>query len=68
VDHITPLARGGHEAPYNLAPACGSCNSGKHDRLLDEWRADRLAHALGCSLAVAAEYALQRGGVLLLTT
>lgn len=55
VDHVRPLARGGHEAEYNLVPACGSCNSSKHDRLLTDWDPVRVAHAAACSPAVAAE-------------
>lgn len=53
VDHIIPLARGGHEAEYNLVPACGTCNSSKGDRLLIEWRGDRISHAVRVSDKVA---------------
>jgi 5-methylcytosine-specific restriction endonuclease McrA len=59
VDHIRPLARGGHEAEYNLVPACGPCNYSKHDRLLADWRPDRVAHAVAVSPLVAAEYERQ---------
>lgn len=37
-DHIVPLSRGGQHAIGNLLPACRSCNSQKHTRLLVEWR------------------------------
>jgi hypothetical protein len=64
VDHVCPLARGGYEAEYNLVPACGPCNSSKHDRLLTEWRPERVAHAVACSPVVAAEYIRQLGEAL----
>jgi len=33
VDHVTPLAQGGHPTdPANLAAACASCNARKGDR------------------------------------
>lgn len=59
VDHVTPLARGGHEAEYNLVPACGSCNSSKGAKLLPEWTTARVAHAVLCSEKVAAQLDLQ---------
>jgi 5-methylcytosine-specific restriction endonuclease McrA len=59
VDHILPLSRGGHEILENLAPACQSCNSSKNDRLLTEWRPDRVDHAVAASLLVRAEYERQ---------
>jgi 5-methylcytosine-specific restriction endonuclease McrA len=57
VDHVWPLARGGPEHESNLVPACTPCNSSKHDRLLTEWRPDRVARAVACSSTVAAEWA-----------
>jgi 5-methylcytosine-specific restriction endonuclease McrA len=54
VDHIVPLARGGHEAPYNLVPACQPCNSSKGARLLAEWDQVRVAYAMQASAKVAA--------------
>jgi 5-methylcytosine-specific restriction endonuclease McrA len=33
VEHKIPLAKGGSNWPANLAPACGSCNRSKGDRL-----------------------------------
>jgi HNH endonuclease len=55
VDHIRPLTRGGHEAEYNLAPACAPCNKSKGRKLLTEWDAARVAHAAARSPMVAAE-------------
>lgn len=37
IDHVVPLARGGKHEVDNLAPACGSCNSSKNDKLLEDW-------------------------------
>lgn len=34
IDHITPITKGGTSEWENLAPACGSCNSSKGNRLL----------------------------------
>lgn len=31
VDHFHPIAGGGADAPWNLVPACASCNSSKND-------------------------------------
>ena len=59
IDHIRPLARGGHEVEANLVPACRSCNSSKSDRLLTEWRPDRVARAVAVSPLVQAEYERQ---------
>lgn len=59
VDHIRPLARGGHEATYNLTPACASCNYDKRTLLLTEWQADRVAHGVRACPKVAAEYRRQ---------
>ena len=59
VDHIRALARGGHEIPENLVPACRSCNSSKSDRLLTEWRPARVARAVIASPLVRAEYERQ---------
>ena len=59
VDHVRPLARGGCEVAGNLVPACGSCNRSKNDRLLTEWRPDRVMYAISTSALVAAEYARQ---------
>jgi hypothetical protein len=64
VDHVRPLARGGHEAEYNLAPACISCNSSKHDRLLTEWDPVRVAHGVAHSAAIAAELEREKADLL----
>lgn len=37
IDHVTPISRGGLDAPDNVVPACQSCNSSKGSRLLSEW-------------------------------
>lgn len=37
-DHIVPLARGGNHSEGNLQPLCLSCNSGKQDKLMSEWK------------------------------
>jgi len=55
VDHIRPLALGGHEARYNLAPACRPCNQSKGGKLLIHWDPARVAHGAAHSPAVAAE-------------
>jgi len=54
-DHIRPLALGGHEARYNLAPACQRCNQSKGGKLLIHWDPVRVAHGVAHSSAVAAE-------------
>lgn len=55
VDHIRPLARGGHEVEYNLVPACARCNKSKNAKLLTEWDQVRVAHGAVHSSIVAAE-------------
>jgi hypothetical protein len=57
VDHVRPLARGGWEHRDNLVPACAWCNGSKGDRLLTEWRPDRVEHGALASPLVAAELA-----------
>jgi 5-methylcytosine-specific restriction endonuclease McrA len=37
LDHIIPLARGGHHVPGNTQIICHSCNASKKHRPLDEW-------------------------------
>jgi len=36
-DHVIPITLGGHDAVYNVVPACKSCNSSKHNKPLNEW-------------------------------
>ena len=55
VDHIRPLVLGGHEARYNLAPACQPCNQSKGAKLLIHWDPVRVAHGAAHFPAVAAE-------------
>jgi len=37
LDHIVPLSKGGKHISENLLVACGSCNSSKGAKLLEEW-------------------------------
>ena len=39
IDHVVPRIKGGSAAPDNEVPACGSCNSAKGQRTVDEFRA-----------------------------
>ncbi|MFF1597715.1 HNH endonuclease [Streptomyces mirabilis] len=39
LDHVTPIAKGGADAEWNLVPACTSCNSSKGAKTLAEWAA-----------------------------
>lgn len=55
VDHVRPLTQGGHEAEYNLVPACRTCNSSKGGKLLILWDPVRVAHGAASSPVVAAE-------------
>lgn len=41
LDHVVPIARGGHHAIGNLLPACSRCNLSKYVRLLVEWKHGR---------------------------
>jgi hypothetical protein len=38
MDHLVPLARGGHHSIGNIVPACDRCNSKKGEYLLTEWK------------------------------
>jgi ribosomal protein L32E len=37
IDHVEAIANGGPHTMQNIVPACGSCNSSKHDRELVDW-------------------------------
>jgi 5-methylcytosine-specific restriction endonuclease McrA len=39
VEHVIPLARGGHHVWANIVLACWACNLSKNRLTLDEWRA-----------------------------
>lgn len=41
MDHVIPLIRGGTNYEGNLTPVCRSCNSGKREWFLTEWRTGR---------------------------
>lgn len=34
LDHVIPLSKGGKHTASNIVPACGPCNSQKHDKIL----------------------------------
>ncbi|WP_165401357.1 HNH endonuclease [Herbihabitans rhizosphaerae] len=42
IDHVQPLALGGADAPWNVAPACKSCNLSKGKKALAAWLPGRL--------------------------
>lgn len=50
LDHVIPISRGGVDGIGNLIPACWSCNSSKHQKLIIEWQCglpaliDEMAH------------------------
>jgi HNH endonuclease len=46
VDHITPQTRGGSDTEANKVPCCQPCNSSKSSKLLTEWDAYRVLHAV----------------------
>ena len=35
-DHVTPVSKGGHNTREDVVPACRSCNSKKHNNILEE--------------------------------
>lgn len=37
VDHVLALSSGGPDDPWNLAPACRSCNASKGNREVESW-------------------------------
>ena len=38
IDHIIPLSKGGTNFLDNLQPLCGSCNSGKNNHVIIDYR------------------------------
>lgn len=34
-DHVIPISKGGNNTKENIVPACRSCNSRKHDKVVD---------------------------------
>lgn len=38
LDHLTPLARGGADAPFNIVVACLACNQDKAEKTLEEYQ------------------------------
>ena len=39
LDHVVPLHHGGADEPFNMFPACRSCNHYKRNADLERWRA-----------------------------
>lgn len=42
IDHIIPISRGGSHSIGNLVPACLSCNRSKNNKLLVEWKLQKV--------------------------
>lgn len=42
IDHIVPISKGGNHSIGNLTSACKSCNSSKKDKLLIQWKKEKL--------------------------
>jgi 5-methylcytosine-specific restriction endonuclease McrA len=42
IDHVMPVSKGGRNSIGNLLPACRTCNSEKHAKLLIVWRLQRI--------------------------
>ena len=41
VDHFVPLAAGGKFEAANVIPLCETCNKVKHDKLPEQWLANK---------------------------
>lgn len=37
VDHVVPISKGGTNSIENLIPCCGSCNSSKGNKSMEDW-------------------------------
>jgi hypothetical protein len=48
MDHIVPITKHGHHAPYNVIPACFHCNSSKNDSLLENWYPEQIYFSERC--------------------
>ena len=44
-DHVIPISKGGDNTKENIVPACRSCNSKKHDKIINIKGEIRLCHA-----------------------
>jgi len=55
LDHVIPIRQGGSNWPDNLQPLCLSCNSEKHDKIID-YRPD--GGSFACSLRDVPDSAL----------
>jgi 5-methylcytosine-specific restriction endonuclease McrA len=60
-EHVIPLEHGGPYVPGNIVPACGSCNSSKTTKPLDEWFAKQTFYTEE-RMAMIAEYLLVVSG------
>jgi 5-methylcytosine-specific restriction endonuclease McrA len=60
-EHVIPVEDGGPYVPWNIVPACGSCNSSKTTKPLDEWFAKQTFYTEE-RMAMIAEYLLVVSG------
>lgn len=37
-DHVVPVSKNGRTVPWNIVPACVSCNSSKNNKNVESWR------------------------------
>jgi 5-methylcytosine-specific restriction endonuclease McrA len=58
VDHVVPISAPScpGTVPWNLVPACESCNSSKHDVSLEAWASPTVAARVVAYLSVLAPY------------